>query len=155
VAAKAEAPHVWETEVPSVPSTVHIHVESEARFFSEGPDFLELCRLPLEAGQKYLVQASGIAGVDAGVMMRLKLDVCGRAGNVIASQQADYINDHQQFLLVVAARIPARGGAGSGPGPSANLSVRSFWPTPPSPGRSVYTNEMTIVAQTVDKIVRA
>jgi hypothetical protein len=103
-----------------VPSTVHIHVESEARFFSESPDFLELCRLPLEAGQKYLVQASGIAGVDAGVMMRLKLDVCGRAGNVIASQQADYINDHQQFLLVVAEGSPQRGGAGSGPGPSAN-----------------------------------
>jgi hypothetical protein len=34
-----------------VPSTVHIHVESEARFLSESPDFLELCRLPLEAGQ--------------------------------------------------------------------------------------------------------
>jgi hypothetical protein len=138
-----------------VPSTVHIHVEPEARFFSETPDFLELCRLPLEAGQKYLVQASGIAGLDAGVMMRLKLDVCGRSGNVIASQQADYINHHQQFLLVVAARIPARSGAGSGPGGSANLSVRTFWPTPPSPGRSVYTNEMTIVAQTVDKIVKA
>jgi hypothetical protein len=77
------------------------------------------------------------------------------AEDVTASQQADYINHHQQFLLVVAARIPARSGAGSGPGASANLSVRTFWPTPPSPGRSVYTNEMTIVAQTVDKIVKA
>jgi hypothetical protein len=143
-----------------VPSKFFIRVEPEARFVSETPDFVELSRLPLEVGRQYLVQANGVLGVSAGVTMRMRLDVRSFFGSVLVSQESDYINNHQQFALTAAANIPAEGGGGSegtpvAPGASANLSVRTFWPTPPSPGQSVYATELTIVALTVDEIVVA
>jgi hypothetical protein len=143
-----------------VPSKLFIRVEPEARFVAATDGFEELSRLPLDVGKQYLVQASGVLGVQAGVTMRMRLDVRSFFGSVLASQEIDYINNHQQFMVVTAANVPAEGGAGSEgapvpPGASANLSVRTFWPTPPSPGQSVYATEMTIVALTVDEIVAA
>ena len=91
-------------------------------------------------------------------MMRMRLEVRRFGGSVLASQEADYINTHQQFVLVVAASIPSEGGAGSGPPlpePSANLLMDSFWIQPPSVGESVYATEVTITAQPVDEIVSA
>jgi hypothetical protein len=57
-----------------------------------------------------LVQARGVVGLEAGVMMLLKLDVCGFFGEVVSSQQSTYINDHQQFVLTAAATLPSEGG---------------------------------------------
>ncbi|MDQ3867055.1 MAG: hypothetical protein M3304_09570 [Actinomycetota bacterium] len=143
-----------------MPSKVFIHVEPEARFVSETADFVELSRVPLEVGRQYVVQANGVLGVSAGVTMRMRLDVRSFFGSVLAARESDYINNHQQFALTAAANIPAEGGGGSEgtpvpPGASANLSVRTFWPTPPSPGQSVYAADLMIVALTVDEIVVA
>lgn len=85
--------------------------------------------------------------------------MCSFFGSVLAARESDYINNHQQFALTAAANIPAEGGGGSEgtpvpPGASANLSVRTFWPTPPSPG-PVYAADLMIVALTVDEIVVA
>ena len=110
-----------------MPSKLFVHVEPENHFV--GPtDFVELCRLPLEVGRPYLVQARGLAGLEGGVSMTLRLDVCGFFGQVISSRESSYINDHQQFLLTAAAKLPAEGGGGSAgtpipPGASANLFV--------------------------------
>jgi hypothetical protein len=53
---------------PFMPSMLFVHIEAENHFF--GPtDFVELCRLPLEAGRPYLVQATGLAGLQGGVSM--------------------------------------------------------------------------------------
>jgi hypothetical protein len=145
-----------------VPSKLFIHVEPEAHFVAEPPDFVELCRLPLEGGpsQSYLVLAKGLVGPEVGVNMRLKLDVFGFFGELLTSQQSDYINDHQQFMLMAAATLPAEGGGVSPgtpppPGASANLSVRTFWPTPPGPGHSVYATDMILMALSVDEVVAA
>jgi len=136
-----------------------IHVEPENHFVGPTDDFQEVCRLPLEGGRPYLAQARGLAGLFAGVTARLKLDVCGFFGEVISSQQSDYINDHQQFVLTAAATLPAEGGAGSAgtptpPGASANLLARVFFPPHPS-GNSVGLVDIVLTALEVDEIVTA
>jgi hypothetical protein len=141
-----------------VPSKLFIRVEPEAHFIGATPEFVEISRLPLEVGQSYLVQASGLLGLQAGVMMRMRLEVRSFFGSVLAAQEADYINTHQQFVLVAAASIPAEGGGGSAgatvpPGASANLLMDSFWIQPPSVGQSVYATEVTITAHAVDQIL--
>ena len=132
-----------------------MHVEPENHFV--GPtDFVELCRLPLETGRPYLVQASGLAGLQGGVLMTLRLDVRRFFGQVISSQESTYINDNQQFLLTAAATLPAEGGAGSvgsqiPPGASANLLVRTTW-TAHQPGQSVSITDIVLTALEVDEI---
>ena len=45
-------------------------------FVGATPEFVQVSRLPLEVGQKlYPVQASGLLGLQAGVMMRMRLEV--------------------------------------------------------------------------------
>jgi hypothetical protein len=140
-----------------MPSKLFIRVEPEARFVGATDGFKELSRLPLDVGKHYLVQASGVLGLAAGVTMTMRLDVRSFFGSVLASREINYINNRQQFLVVTAANVPAEGGAGTlvPPGASANLSVRTSWPSPPSPGQSVSAGNMTIVALTVDEIVAA
>jgi len=139
-----------------MPSKLFVHVEPENHFV--GPtDFVELCRLPLEGGQPYLVQAKGIAGPEAGVIMILRLDVCGFFGEVINSAESDYINVSQQFLLTVAATLPAEGGGGSPgspvpPGASANLLVKTVWINP-QPGHSASIVDIMLTALELDEIV--
>jgi hypothetical protein len=138
-----------------MPSKLFIHVEPEAHFVAEPPDFVELCRLPLEGNQAYLVQAKGLVGPEPGVSMRLKLDVFDIFGELLTSQQSDYINDHQQFMLMAAATVPGGGGFPPPPGAAAILSVRTFWPTPPGPGHSVYATDIILMALGVDEVVAA
>jgi hypothetical protein len=143
-----------------MPSKLFIRVEPEARFVGATDGFKELSRLPLDVGKHYLVQASGVLGLTGGVRMTMRLDVRSFFGSVLASEEIDYINNHQQFLVVTAANVPAEGGAGTPgtpvpPGASANLSVRTSWPSPPSTGQHVSAGDMTIVALTVDEIVAA
>ena len=139
-----------------MPSKLFVHVEPENHFV--GPaDFVELCRLSLEGGRPYLVQARGLAGLEAGVSMTLKLDVRGFFGEVISSRESSYINDHQQFLLTAAATLPAEGGGGSPgtptpPGASANLLVRTTW-IAHQPGHSVSIADIVLTALEVDEIV--
>ena len=141
-----------------MPSKLYYHVEPENHFLAPTDDFVELCRLPLEGGRPYLAQARGLAGLFAGASVRLKLDLCGFFGEVIDSQDSDYINDHQQFVLTAAATLPAEGGAGSAgtptpPGASANLSVRVF-DFPPNPvSNSVGLVDIVLTALEVDEIV--
>jgi hypothetical protein len=136
-----------------MPSKLFVHVEPENHFV--GPtDFVELCRLSLEGGRPYLVQARGLAGLEGGVLMTLKLDVCGFFGEVISSRESSYINDHQQFLLTAAATLPAEGGGGTPtpPGASANLLVRTTW-IAHQPGHSVSIVDIVLTALEVDEIV--
>ena len=141
-----------------MPSKLFVHVEPENHFV--GPtDFVELCRLPLETGRPYLVQAGGLVGLEAGVLMTLRLDVCGFFGQVISSRDSTYVNDHQQFLLTAAATLPAEGVGGSAgtpipPGASANLLVRTTW-TAHQPGHSVSIVDIVLTALEVDEIAMA
>jgi hypothetical protein len=147
-----------EERTPFMPSKLFVHIDAENHFF--GPtDFVELCRLPLEAGRPYLVQATGLAGLQGGVSMTLRLDVCGFFGQVISSRESRYINDNQQFLLTAAAKLPAEGGGGSAgsripPGASANLLVRTTW-TAHQPGHSVSIADIVVTALEVDEIAIA
>ena len=90
-----------------MPNKLFAHAEAENHFVGV-TDFVELCRLPLEGGRPYLVQARGVVGLEAGVIMLLRLDVCGFFGEVISAQQSSYINDHQQFVLTATATLPPR-----------------------------------------------
>ena len=79
-----------------MPSKLFVHVEPENHFV--GPtDFVELCRLPLETGRPYLVQASGLAGLQGGVLMTLRLDVCGFR----SSHQLAGVDVHQRQSAVL------------------------------------------------------
>src|SRR3954451_3679321 len=111
-----------------MPTKLFIHVEPENHFLGPTDDFVELCRLPLEGGRPYLAQARGLLSLEGGVMVRLKLDLCGTFGEVIDSQDSDYINNHQQFVMTAAATLPAEGGrGGSAPtGAPGILSGRGF-----------------------------
>ena len=102
-----------------MPNKLFIRVEPEAQFVGATPDFVDISRLPLDGAQSYLVQASGILALQAGVMMRMRLEVRRFNGAVLVSQEADYINTYQQFVLVVAATLPSEGGGGSGAPASA------------------------------------
>jgi len=141
-----------------MPSKLFVHVEPENHFV--GPtDFVELCRLPLQVGRPYLVQARGLVGLEGGVSMTLRVDVCGFFGQVISSRESSYINDHQQFLLTAAAELPAEGGAGSAgsevpPGASANLLVRTTW-IAHQPGHAVSIVDIVLTALEVDEIAIA
>lgn len=141
-----------------MPSKLFVHVEPENHFVGI-TDFVELCRLTLEAGRPYLVQARGVVGLEAGVTMLLKLEVCGFLGQVVSSQQSTYINDHQQFVLTAAAALPSEGGGTSPgtppfPGASANLLVKTIWPGH-QPGHSVSIVGIVLTALRVDEIVVA
>lgn len=57
-----------------MPNKLFAHAEAENHFVGV-TDFVELCRLPLEGGRPYLVQARGVVGLEAGVIMLLRLDV--------------------------------------------------------------------------------
>jgi hypothetical protein len=61
------------------------------------------------------MQAKGIAAGFAGSFMTLKLDVRSFFGSVVASQESSFINLRHQFVLTLAASIPAEGGGGSSP----------------------------------------
>ena len=141
-----------------LPNKLFAHAEAENHFVGV-TDFVELCRLPLEGGRPYLVQARGVVGLEAGVIMLLRLDVCGFFGEVISAQQSSYINDHQQFVLTATATLPAEGGGGSPgtplpPGASANLLVKTIWPSH-QPGHSVSIVDIVLTALQVDEIVVA
>jgi hypothetical protein len=139
-----------------MPNKLFVHVEAENHFV--GPtDFVEVCRLPLEGGRPYLVQARGIAGLEAGAFMILRLDVCGFFGEVVSTTESSYINHSQQFLLTAAATLPAEGGGGTGPpppGPSANLLVKTTW-IQHQPGHSVGIVDIVLTALQVDEIAVA
>jgi hypothetical protein len=115
-----------------VPNKLFVHAEAENHFVGV-TDFVELCRLPLEGG--------------------------GFFGEVISAQQSSYINDHQQFVLTATATLPAEGGGGSPgtplpPGASANLLVKTIWPSH-QPGHSVSIVDIVLTARQVDEIVVA
>jgi hypothetical protein len=65
-----------------MPSKLFIRVEPEARFVGATDGFKELSRLPLDVGKHYLVQASGVLGLAAGVTMRMRLDVRSFFGSI-------------------------------------------------------------------------
>jgi hypothetical protein len=137
-----------------MPSKLFVHVESENHFF--GPtDFVEVCRLPIEVGRSYLVQARGLAGLEAGSFMTVRLELRRFGGGVISSTESNYINHSQQFVLTATGAVPAEGGAGSGPpppGPSVTLLVKTFW-IQHEPGHSVGVVDTVLTALTVDEIV--
>jgi hypothetical protein len=141
-----------------MPSKLFVHAEPENHFVGV-TEFVELCRLPLEGGRPYFVQARGMVGLEAGVIMLLRLNVCGFFGEVVSSRQSSYINDNQQFVLTAAATLPSEGG-GSGPGvppppgASANLLVKTIWPSH-QPGHSVSIVDILLTALQVDEIVVA
>jgi hypothetical protein len=143
-----------------MPTKLFYHVEPENFFSGPTDDFVEVCRLPLEGGRPYLAQVRGLAVLFAGATVRLKLDLCGFFGEVIDSQDSDYINDHQQFVLTAAATLPAEGGGGSEgapipPGASANFSVRVFdFPLHPS-SNLIGLADIVLTALEVEEIVTA
>jgi len=138
-----------------MPNKLFVHADPENHFVGV-TDFVELCRLPLEGGRPYFVQATGVVGLEAGVTMALKLDVCGFFGEVVSSRQSSYINDTQQFVLTAAATLPSEGGGGvpPPPGASANLLVRTFWPSHQL-GHLVSVVDIVLTALQVDEIVLA
>jgi hypothetical protein len=143
-----------------MPTKLFYHVEQENFFSAPTDDFVEVSRLPLEGGQPYLAQAKGIALLFAGASVRLKLELRGFFGEVIHSQESDYINGDQQFVLTAAATLPAEGGAGSEgtpipPGASANLLIRVF-DFPPHPiSNLIGIADIVLTALEVDEIVTA
>jgi hypothetical protein len=111
-----------------MPNKLFVHVEPENKFV--GPtDFVELCRLHLDGGHSYLVQAKGLLGPEAGVFMDMRLDVHGPSGTVVASTESSYININQQFVLTAAAKLPAGGG---GTGAAANPPGQDGMDQPPA-----------------------
>lgn len=152
-----------------MPSKLFIHIEPRMHQVGETPDFVELCRLPLEGAQSYLVQAKGLVGPEPGAIMTLKLDIFGFFEELLTSQQSVYTSNPQQFVLTAAATLPAEGGrrttlpaeGGRGTtlpllGASANLSVKAGWITPPDePLVGVSVTDVILIALSVDEIVLA
>jgi hypothetical protein len=131
-----------------MPNKLFVHVEPENKFV--GPtDFVELCRLHLEGGHSYLVQAKGLLGPEAGVFMDMRLDVHGPSGTVLASTESSYININQQFVLTAAAKLPAGGG---GTGAAATLLVKTIWINH-QPGHLASITDIVLTALQVDQIV--
>lgn len=129
-----------------MPNKLFVHVEPENHFV--GPtDFVELCRMHLEGGHSYLVQAKGLLGPEAGVFMDMRLDVHGPSGSVVTSTESSYININQQFVLTATAKLPAGGGGGA-----AALLVKTVWINH-QPGHSASITDIVLTALQVDQIV--
>jgi hypothetical protein len=139
-----------------MPSKLFIRTEPDVQTVVPSPDFVELCRLLLEGGQSYLVQAKGMAGVDPGLFVTLKLEVFGFFGELLASEYCDYRGPGQQFVLTAAATLPAEGGRTTRLplGASANLSARVGIINPAAEvGLAAYN--VVLIALSVDEIVTA
>jgi hypothetical protein len=83
----------------------------------------------------------------------------GRIAGAGIRRPVAHINDHQQFVLTATATLPAEDGEGSPgtpppPGGSANLLVKTIWPSH-QPGHSVSIVDIVLTALQVDEIVVA